>query len=634
MSHVMLAKELQKGITLNTDLGLNTPPEGWIWSEKYDGYRALFQYKDGRGIFMSRSGKEFGPAPQWFIDAMPPPKLLKDTILDGELWAGRDNFELMGVVRRNEPNDEDYIDIQFVVYDIVNGKDTFIERLKDLRKIVSFAENKWNVSKKTLPSPYKNLDCPIQYAEQNKVTSVKLMEEKYKEILEGGGEGIMIKHPLCPYEKKRSSFLFKIKPTFEREAIITGYSEGKGKYKGMLGGFECQPLLNFDTYMVIDSDKGHAFTLSGMDDDVRKNYKKTHPLNTIISFECSGYTGKGIPRFPRYVRKRTDIIIKEIQGDIHLNKVREIFKALEDDCKIRKDIFPLRVYQKVNQVLTKFTNDNDLLDMSDIPGVGKGVKDKIRDIMATGTCPAYEKIRGLSEERRKEFEAKRIFMGIHGVGPMQAKKLANVGFRNIQDLRNLSLEELGKHLNEVQMNGLQYYEDMQERIPYKEIEKHEKYVKMILKKIDKDAELTIAGSYRRKKETSGDIDILVKCSKRNIYTDFIDSLEKSGYLVATFAKGTKKYMGMGKISKGMTSRRIDIMYTKPEEYPFAVLYFTGSSEFNQRMRAEVLAGGLSLNEYSLKDVDTKKKVDHIFNNEKDIFEYLDYEYLEPENRIN
>ena len=44
MSHVMLAKELQKGIILNTDLGLNTPPEGWFWSEKYDGYRALFQY--------------------------------------------------------------------------------------------------------------------------------------------------------------------------------------------------------------------------------------------------------------------------------------------------------------------------------------------------------------------------------------------------------------------------------------------------------------------------------------------------------------------------------------------------------------------------------------------------------------
>ena len=76
------------------------------------------------------------------------------------------------------------------------------------------------------------------------------------------------------------------------------------------------------------------------------------------------------------------------------------------------------------------------------------------------------------------------------------------------------------------------------------------------------------------------------------------------------------------------------MYTKPDEYPFAVLYFTGSSEFNQRMRSEVLARDLSLNEYSLKDVKTKKKVEHVFKNEKDIFDYLGYKYLKPEDRIN
>ena len=159
------------------------------------------------------------------------------------------------------------------------------------------------------------------------------------------------------------------------------------------------------------------------------------------------------------------------------------------------------------------------------------------------------------------------------------------------------------------------------------------HLKMVLDKIDKEAELTIAGSYRRKKSTSGDIDILLTGPSKKVFENFIDTLELSGYLVGTFAKGTKKYMGMGKIEKG-TARRIDIMYTKPDEYPFAVLYFTGSSEFNQRMRAEVLARGLSLNEYSLKDVKTKKKVEHIFKNEKDIFEYLGYKYLKPEDRIN
>ena len=62
-------------------------------------------------------------------------------------------------------------------------------------------------------------------------------------------------------------------------------------------------------------------------------------------------------------------------------------------------------------------------------------------------------------------------------------------------------------------------------------------------------------------------------------------------------------------------RRIDIMITKPEEYPFAIMYFTGSMEFNTMVRQKCLDRGLSLNEYSLKDNDTKKVVDHKFVSE-------------------
>ena len=44
---------------------------------------------------------------------------------------------------------------------------------------------------------------------------------------------------------------------------------------------------------------------------IRNNYLKTHPKGTIITFECSGFTQKGVPRFGRYVRKRDDVIIKD-----------------------------------------------------------------------------------------------------------------------------------------------------------------------------------------------------------------------------------------------------------------------------------------------------------------------------------
>ena len=74
------------------------------------------------------------------------------------------------------------------------------------------------------------------------------------------------------------------------------------------------------------------------------------------------------------------------------------------------------------------------------------------------------------------------------------------------------------------------------------------------------------------------------------------------------------------------------MYTKPEEYPFAILYFTGSMEFNADMRGLALEKGLSMNEYSLKDNETKKVIDHKFNVEKDIFDYLEMDWVEPVDR--
>ena len=92
--------------------------------------------------------------------------------------------------------------------------------------------------------------------------------------------------------------------------------------------------------------------------------------------------------------------------------------------------------------------------------------------------------------------------------------------------------------------GLRWYDDIQERIPYKEIQKHEKLLKKVLKKVDPKAELTISGSYRRKKPTSGDIDLLLKSENDDTYDRFIDSLKDSEYLVEDLARGPKKYMGV------------------------------------------------------------------------------------------
>lgn len=633
---VMLAQEYRKGMSGNRKdtSEYKDPPLNWIASEKWDGYRALFMYdEDGNGHFYSRAGKKFN-APEWMLAAMPPFKILKSRILDGELWAGRENFQLMGTVRKKNPLDEEWMDITYQVYDLITfEEDQFIDRLKILKKIISFSDKRWKIITKdgTISYPMNNLVCPIQMTKQIKITSYKMLDKYYKEIIDAGGEGVMLKHPLKPYIDGRNSYLLKVKPSFDREAIITGYKKGNGKYEKMLGGFICKPLLNKDTYMTIDEDESHIFTLSGMDDSIRKNYKQSHPLGTIITFECSGFTDKGVPRFGRYLRKREDVILKESDKSDKsetLQKIITIFTLLEKHYRDNYDSFRVKSYVTCLQSLKTLENDSQLNEktFSTLKGIGKGFQEKIRQIIDTGTCPDYDKIKD-----NKQISSKALFLQIHGVGPQCANKMIKAGLKTIQDVE----EKKDIYLNDVQKKGLRWFDDIQQRIPYKEIQEHEIYLKKMLHDIDANAELTIAGSYRRKKTDSGDIDLLIKADSRKVYDEYIDALIKDEYLKDTLARGNKKFMGMGAIqSKENTScRRIDIMYTKPEEYPFAVLYFTGSGDFNQRMRNELVERGYTMNEYSVKHIATKKKVDYKFSSEKDIFDYFDYEYIEPENRI-
>ena len=125
-----------------------------------------------------------------------------------------------------------------------------------------------------------------------------------------------------------------------------------------------------------------------------------------------------------------------------------------------------------------------------------------------------------------------------------------------------------------------------------------------------------------------DCDLVVR---QDEVENFIEELFKRNYLLEELSNGQKKFMGICKLGPDNIGRRIDIMFTKPQEYPFAILYFTGSKDFNVKMRGELLKKEMSLNEYGIKDKD-KKNVKHDCKTEKDVFEYLGYDYVEPENR--
>jgi len=267
---VMLANEY-----LNKKTGKpSIDPTGWFASEKFDGVRAVWDGKD----FISRSGIKFN-APESYKKYLP-----NNMVLDGELFLGRDKFqETISIVRHKIPNEEDWTTIKYNVFDLPLSKKTARERIKEYTKIVQ-----------GICAKFKGKKCPIIAVKQYEIKNTTNLEKQYQNILKMEGEGMMLKQPDSLYTGTRSKNLLKYKPTFDSEAKITGHTMGEGKYTGKLGAF-----------IVKDVKTKKAFNVgSGLTDEMRKNYKKTYPIGTIITYQYTSLTKDGIPRHPRFFRRK------------------------------------------------------------------------------------------------------------------------------------------------------------------------------------------------------------------------------------------------------------------------------------------------------------------------------------------
>lgn len=282
--------------------------------------------------------------------------------------------------------------------------------------------------------------------------------------------------------------------------------------------------------------------------------------------------------------------------------------------------FKAIAYSKVIPELKKLERIENVEDIAGIKGIGDGIMKKIKEIIETSHLAVADEIR-----KDPSINVIESFMNVYGIGRVKATKLFNDNkLGSIDELKKAS-EENPKLLNANQKKGLLYYDELLHRIPYKEMQLHEK----ILKEALDPYETEIVGSYRRKEETSGDIDVLVKCpsGEKIIMEDLIKKLPPS-YIQNTLAIGEKKFMGICKI--GDINRRIDILITPEDEYAFAVLYFTGSAKFNIGVRKIAQSMGLRMNEHGFEP----KTALPMFRTESDIFEYLGIHYVEPENRID
>jgi DNA polymerase/3'-5' exonuclease PolX len=275
--------------------------------------------------------------------------------------------------------------------------------------------------------------------------------------------------------------------------------------------------------------------------------------------------------------------------------------------------FKAAAYSKVAKAISTLESVTSYDDVKDIQGIGKEIKVKIQEILETGTSSAAEKARSFAQTD---------LLKIYGIGPTKARELIEVGIT--------SLDELRKHpelLTRNQLLGLQHYDDLQKRIPRFEIEQHVQDVK---DSIEGDITIEAVGSYRRGASDSGDIDFLVTGDEDD-YNALLDKLYEDGYITEFLSRGPKKALTIAHIPR-KPMRRVDFLFTSPDAFPFAVLYFTGSDQFNVDMRKHALTRGYSLSEHGLKKIRPDVPDIPEFSTEKEIFTFLGFPHKPPSKR--
>jgi len=235
----------------------------YLVSEKYDGARAWWNGKN----FISRGGNIYH-APDWFTRDLPA------EALDGELWIARGRFQqLMKTIRDKVPVDSEWQEVRFLVFDAPDAAGSFVERYAYLKDLIA-----------ARTTPY------LQIVKQRRIENRELLQRWLNEVTSNGGEGLMLQRADWHYMPGRHDGLLKMKLHQDSEAVVIGYREGKGKYRGMMGS------------LLVEDARGLQFRIgSGFTDEQRREPPR---IGQLVTYRFQGRTRSGKPRFARFLRVR------------------------------------------------------------------------------------------------------------------------------------------------------------------------------------------------------------------------------------------------------------------------------------------------------------------------------------------
>ena len=330
------------------------------------------------------------------------------------------------------------------------------------------------------------------------------------------------------------------------------------------------------------------------------------------------------------LNKQSNDDIKLSQSSKNMKRYNEdlisILNEIDDLLSKKGEHFRAKAYRQASESIIIYDGDiTTVEDLKNIPKIGKNTLSKLSEYINTG------KIVMLDNERKDPIN---VLTKVYGIGPKKAKEFVDKGITSIDDLKeNTDL------LNNAMKIGLTHYEDIEKRIPRDEIDVYNEVFTTVFSKVTPpNSSFEIVGSYRRNAKTSGDIDLIItnKDNDHNAFITFIDALIEEKIIIEVLSRGKSKSLVVTQIDD-KPARRVDFLYASPDEYPFSILYFTGSKIFNTIQRQRALKLGYTLNEHGLYHIENGKKttkVEKVFETEKDIFKFLGMEYIEPQNRID
>ncbi|MFT4893139.1 MAG: DNA polymerase (family 10) [Candidatus Nanohaloarchaea archaeon] len=308
-------------------------------------------------------------------------------------------------------------------------------------------------------------------------------------------------------------------------------------------------------------------------------------------------------------------------------EVADILYEIADYLEMQDVEWKPRAYRRAGRNIESLSEDIEDIhergELEEIDGVGENIAGKIAELLETGELEYYQE---LKEDLPVDIEA---LTAVEGLGPKSVKKIyRSIGVTDLDELEEAAeegeiagIEGFGEKTQENILKHIETARKGEERMLLGKAFPIAESLREELEESELFGEVTIVGSFRRRRPTVGDIDILGTSKKPEEAMEYFTSRDD-----------VKEILGKGETKSSVVisgGLQVDLRLVEEKSYGSALQYFTGSKDHNVTLRTIAVEKDWKLNEYGLFDSEENRLAG---KTEESIYSKLQMDFIEPELR--